>query len=138
MFRRRHRSVPSPIDVGADRRAAIEVIDDDNFEARTAGRPTVVDLWAPWCGPCRSFRPIFEAAAASAGDRVRFASCNVDESPETAVLLQVQSIPTVVGFGADGSEVGRLVGVPSRSRFEAFVAEVASHHHHHHDHQPSA
>lgn len=79
------------------------------------------------CGPCRSFRPIFDAVAATRGDEVRFGSCNVDESPEMAMLLQVQSIPTVVGFGADGSEVDRLVGVPSRSRFEAFVAQVAEH-----------
>lgn len=107
--------------------APIVVVDDDNFEALTAGRLTVLDLWAPWCGPCRSFRPIFDAVATQWGATVRFGSCNVDDNPNTATLLQVQSIPTVVAFGPDGSEVGRLVGVPSRSRFEGFVAGVAAH-----------
>ncbi len=107
--------------------ASIETVDDHNFEALTAGRPTVVDLWAPWCGPCHSFRPIFDAVAAQWDHTVRFGSCNVDDSPNTAMLLQVQSIPTVVAFGVDGSEVARLVGVPSRSRFENFVADLAAH-----------
>lgn len=106
--------------------ATIEVIDDSNFAALTAGRPTVIDLWAPWCAPCRSFRPIFDAVAAKWDDDVRFGTCNVDENPDTAALLQVQSIPTVIAFAADGSELDRLVGVPSSSRFDAFVAQAAA------------
>jgi thioredoxin 1 len=106
--------------------AEIAVIDDATFEELTAGRPTVLDLWAPWCGPCRSFRPIFETVAGDWQHRVRFGSCNVDDNPTTPALLQVQSIPTVIAFGPDGSEIGRLVGVPSRGRFEAFVADAAA------------
>lgn len=125
MFRRRSRPATA-VSSKSTVAASIDVVDDRNFEAMTAGRPTVVDLWAPWCGPCRTFRPIFEAVAAQRGDDVRFGSCNVEENPNVAMLLQVQSIPTVVAFGIDGSEVGRLVGLPSRSRFEAFVADVAA------------
>ncbi|MGH9176970.1 MAG: thioredoxin family protein [Acidimicrobiales bacterium] len=122
MFRR-----PDTSTKPQDRRPAeIEVVDDSNFERLTSGRPTVVDLWAPWCGPCHSFRPIFEAVAATWGRTVRFGSCNVDDSPNTAMLLQVRSIPTVVAFGADGSEVDRLVGVPSRVAFEAFVTRLVA------------
>lgn len=124
MFRRS----PKPEDAQPALHAAgdIAVIDDASFEELTAGRPTVVDLWAPWCGPCRSFRPIFETVAGEWRDRVRFGSCNVDDSPNTAMLLGVQSIPTVIAFAPDGSEIGRLVGVPSRRRFETFVAEAAA------------
>ena len=124
MFRRRahlHDTRPAP-----HASANIAVIDAATFEELTAGQPTVVDLWAPWCGPCHSFRPIFETVASEWQDRVRFGSCNVDDSPDTAMLLQVQSIPTVVAFGADGSEIGRLVGVPSRRRFEELVAGAAA------------
>jgi thioredoxin len=107
-------------------RARLEAVGDANFEALTSGRPTVIDLWAPWCAPCRSFRPILEAVAATWGRAVRFGTCNVDESPNTAMLLQVRSIPTIVAFGVDGSEVGRLVGVPSRARLEAFVSDLVA------------
>lgn len=124
MFRRRphvHEPQPAP-----HSNADIEVIDDGNFEERTAGQPTVVDLWAPWCGPCHSFRPLFESVASEWQDQVRFGSCNVDDNAAISMLLQVQSIPTVVAFGPDGSEIDRLVGVPSRRRFEAFVADAAA------------
>lgn len=126
MFRRRPAAHPPP-ERDADRRATIEVVDDTNFEAVTAGRPTVVDLWAPWCPPCRSFRPIFEAVAATWDDTVRFGSCNLDESPDTGMRLQVRSIPTVVAFDGDGNEFGRLVGVPSKARFEALVSDLVAH-----------
>lgn len=55
-----------------------------------------------------------------------FGSCNVDENAATAMLLPVQSIPTVVAFGPDGSEVGRLVGVATKARLDALVASVAA------------
>lgn len=107
-------------------RVEMTVVTDANFRAVTAGRPSVVDLWAPWCGPCRAFAPMFHAAAERWGGAVRFGSCNVDENPKTARLLQVHSIPTVVGFSPKGDEVGRLVGLPSPARLDAFLAELAA------------
>ena len=122
MFRRHPNAAAAPPD--ASPASTLEVVDDANFEALTSGRPTVVDLWAPWCGPCHMFRPVFEEVAATWEDSVRFGTCNVDENPNVAMLLQVRSIPTVVAFGVDGSEVDRLVGVPSRARFGAFVSQL--------------
>lgn len=124
MFRR-HADAPAAASE-ASPAVTLEVVDDANFEALTSGRPTVVDLWAPWCGPCHMLRPIFEEVAATWEDSVRFGTCNVDENPNITLLLQVRSIPTVVAFGVDGSEVGRLVGVPSRARFDAFVSDLAA------------
>ena len=57
----------------------------------------VIDFWAPWCGPCQTFKPIFEQAAEKHEDAV-FASCNTEEESELAAMFQIQSIPTLVVF----------------------------------------
>jgi thioredoxin len=124
MFRRRSRRAgSSSVETPSHRRAGaaangddrwpapIVMVTDANFFNTTAGGYTLVDFWAPWCAPCRSFAPVFEAAARKHGDRLRFGSCNVDENRRTASLLGVTSIPTLVVFGPDGSEVTRHAGM---------------------------
>jgi thioredoxin 1 len=96
-------------------------LDDATFEAGTEGTWTVVDFWAPWCGPCRAFHPIFDEVARDT-EGVRFARCNVDESPRSASALGIMSIPTVVLFDASGNEVDRIVGVPARKAFDHLLA----------------
>lgn len=129
MFRRtrhQHRQ-PTPAAGAAANTAPspVVVIDDANFLEQTAGRVTVVDLWAPWCGPCLAFAPIFEAAAFDYDGRVSFGKCNVDANPNTAGLLQIQSIPTLVVFGPDGSELGRVAGAMPRRQLDAIIDQVA-------------
>jgi thioredoxin 1 len=108
-------AVPSPI----------VVIDDANFFEQTAGGVTVVDFWAPWCRPCHAFAPIFDAAASDYVGRVSFGRCNVDANPKSAGLLQILSIPTLVVFGKDGSELRRVAGVLPRRQLDAIIEQVA-------------
>lgn len=106
--------------------AAVAVVDDASFMDLTEGGWTIVDFWAAWCAPCRSFAPVFAAVAAAHAGPVRFGACDVDANPQTSALLGIRSIPTLVVFGPDGSEVGRSTGSVSRGDLEATVAQLSS------------
>ena len=70
----------------------------DNFEQTVGGNPIViVDFWAPWCGPCRGFAPVFEKASEAHPDVV-FAKVNSDEQQELAGAFNIRSIPTLMVF----------------------------------------
>lgn len=99
----------------------IELSDANFAETIGDGRPTVVDFWAAWCGPCRMIAPIIEDLAASRAD-VRFAKLNVDENSQTSARFGVQGIPLLVFF-KDGSERGRVVGAVPRGQIEAAITQ---------------
>jgi thioredoxin 1 len=91
-------------------------------EVLNAGRPVVVDFWAPWCGPCRAIAPIMQELAGVHGERVGFVKLNVDENPATASAYGVLSIPTVILF--DGGEAREtVVGARPRRHFEQAFGE---------------
>jgi len=76
--------------------------------------PVVVDIWAPWCGPCRVMAPQFEAAARQAEPALRFVKLNSDENQEIASRLGIRGIPTMIMFKG-GKEVARVSGAMSSS-----------------------
>jgi thioredoxin 1 len=77
---------------------AVMELTKDNFEQVITANPTViVDYWAPWCGPCRGFAPVFERVAEANPDVV-FAKVNTDEEQEIAQHFQIRSIPTLMVF----------------------------------------
>ncbi len=127
MVRRRQIDPASAENAPASRpttHSPIRWIDDATFMDATAGAYTVVDFWAPWCAPCRSFAPVFEAAAEAGRPGVVFGSCNVEESPGAVTLLQIQSIPTLVVFGPDGSELRRVSGALGPGQFSRLLDDV--------------
>jgi thioredoxin 1 len=82
----------------------------NDFQETIQNGVTLVDFWAPWCGPCKMQIPILDAVSAKAAQGVQVAKVNVDDNPEVAGQFGVQSIPTLIVF-KDGQEVKRFTGI---------------------------
>lgn len=82
--------------------------------------PVIVDVWAPWCGPCRMFAPTFEEFSGKYAGRVVFVKLNSDENQMSSSALGIRGIPTVLVF-KNGNEVARQSGVIPREQFGAWL-----------------
>ena len=82
--------------------------------------PVIVDFWAPWCGPCKQLTPLLEKAVTDAKGKVRMVKVNIDENPEIAQQLRIQSIPTVYAF-RNGQPVDGFMGAIPESQIKQFV-----------------
>jgi thioredoxin 2 len=92
------------------------------FEVETKAAPTVVvDLWAPWCGPCRFVSPILEELAQEHAGKLKIVKVNVDENQGLAVRFDAMSIPTMVVL-RDGKAVDRIVGALPKPQLSARLA----------------
>jgi putative thioredoxin len=92
--------------------------------------PVIVDFWAPWCGPCKQLGPVLEKAVTDARGAVKLVKVNIDENPEIAQQLRIQSIPTVYAF-KNGQPVDGFMGALPESQVKAFVGGLASGGHEH-------
>ena len=89
---------------------------DSNFEEKVlnSGKISVVDFWAPWCGPCRQVAPIIEDLANEYGGDVLIGKVDVDKNPETAMNYRVRSIPTIL-IMKNGQVVDKQVGAITKA-----------------------
>lgn len=103
-------------------------VTDATFESEVLARservPVVVDLWAPWCGPCRSLGPVLESVVAATGGAVELVKVNVDENPRVSATFQVQSIPAVFAL-RDRVVVDSFVGALGEAAVAEFVGRLA-------------
>lgn len=99
-------------------------ITNENYEAIVAdSKPTVIDFWAEWCGPCRTIAPIVEELAEEYVDRVNIGKCDVDSADDVVATYRVRNIPTLV-FIKDGNVIGKHVGAISRNDLVAKIEEL--------------
>jgi thioredoxin 1 len=95
----------------------IKTVSESTFEAEVvkSDRPVLVDLWAPWCGPCIAMEPAMKELATEFDGKVDIAKVNVDENPALAQNLDVMSIPTLMLFKG-GKPVNRIIGLTAKDK----------------------
>ena len=115
------------LDGGASNSAAVKDVTTASFRqdvvAESMTQPVLVDFWAPWCGPCKQLAPLLEGVVASTKGRVRLVKMNIDDHPQIAGQLGIQSIPAVIAF-SKGQPVDGFVGVLPESQISGFIERL--------------
>jgi thioredoxin 2 len=102
----------------------VEAGDSDFVGAVDTKRLVLVDLWAPWCGPCRMVAPVLESLSIEFASRLKVVKVNVDESPRTAQRYEARSIPMLL-FMRDGALVDTVVGAQPEHVLRARIEQLA-------------
>ena len=102
------------------------VYTDANFEAEVlkSDKLSVVDFWAPWCGPCLALGPTIDALATEYNGKVNIGKVNVDENSELSMRYDIISIPCIL-FIKDGEVVDRVTGLANKATFENKIKQLA-------------
>lgn len=100
-------------------------ITDQDFEDKVikSNMPVLIDLWAPWCAPCRMVAPVVDRLEEKYSDKFKFFRMNVDENPQTAAKYQVMAIPMLIFF-KNGEAVDTVVGAVPERVLEPRITEL--------------
>jgi putative thioredoxin len=120
-------NVSSAIAPQAKAASAVKEVTTASFRAdvlaASTRQPVLVDFWAPWCGPCKQLAPALEKAVADAGGKVALVKMNIDDHPQIAGQLGIQSIPAVIAFDK-GQPVDGFVGALPESQIRGFIERL--------------
>jgi thioredoxin 1 len=100
--------------------ANVKELTDQTFDEQIKNGVTLVDFWAPWCGPCRMQAPILEQVAVRIGGKATIAKLNVDDYVEIAARFGIRGIPTLILF-KDGEPVQQFVGLQPEQRLVSTI-----------------
>ncbi|WP_026859731.1 MULTISPECIES: thioredoxin [Jeotgalicoccus] len=103
---------------------ALYEVNDAGFKEEIGSGLTLVDFWAPWCGPCKMIAPILEELAPEVEGKANIAKLNVDDNQATASEYEVMSIPTLILF-KDGEPVDKVVGFQPKEQLAALIEKHA-------------
>jgi len=102
----------------------VQELSDAGFDAViTSEQPTLVDFWAPWCGPCKAIGPVIEELAAEFDGKVTIAKMNVDDNPATPGKFGIRAIPTLILFKS-GQVVDQITGSVGKAQLISLIEKA--------------
>jgi thioredoxin 2 len=107
-------ATPEPADITSTQLAALQSKDTGAF---------LLDVWAPWCGPCRTMAPHFQAAASRLNADVRFFKLDSDQNRDAAASLQIRGVPTLIGWKG-GRQIANQPGAQTGPALEAWIRQL--------------
>jgi thioredoxin 1 len=100
----------------------VKEVRDREFSKEIESGVTLVDFWAPWCGPCKMMGPVIDELASEIGSKVNFCKVNVDDNPVVSNQFRIASIPTIMVF-KDGKPVDTIVGFRPKDQLKSVIAK---------------